>query len=118
MKCGLKRLPARLQPLWLFSPRRLLFCPAAAPVAAPVAQPAAASAAPPSGAVTAPIPGVIVLISVKEGETVKKGQELVVLEAMKMKNSIRSNHDGVVGEIKVKIGEHVQHGQSLIEYKS
>jgi biotin carboxyl carrier protein len=98
--------------------------PVAAPTAAPVASPAptaklaAASTGPaPTGAITAPIPGVIVLISVKEGESVKKGQELVVLEAMKMKNSIRSNRDGVIGEIKVKVGDHVAHSQALITYK-
>jgi biotin carboxyl carrier protein len=82
----------------------------------PVSIPASSGAVP-TGAITAPIPGVIVLISVKEGETVKKGQELVVLEAMKMKNSIRSNRDGVIGEIKVKVGDHVAHGQALIAYK-
>jgi glutaconyl-CoA/methylmalonyl-CoA decarboxylase subunit gamma len=94
--------------------------PLVAPVAAsaPAAKPAGApSGAVPVGAIPAPIPGVIVLISVKEGETVKKGQELVVLEAMKMKNSIRSNRDGVIGEIKVKVGDHVTHGQALIAYK-
>jgi biotin carboxyl carrier protein len=94
--------------------------PATAPVTspAPTAKPAAASTGPaPTGAITAPIPGVIVLISVKEGESVKKGQELVVLEAMKMKNSIRSNRDGVIGEIKVKVGDHVAHSQALITYK-
>ena len=98
--------------------------PVAVPVAAPVvtpkpaAKPASAPAgAAPTGAIIAPIPGVIVLISVKEGETVKKGQELVVLEAMKMKNSIRSNREGEIGEIKVKVGDHVTHGQALIAFK-
>jgi len=92
--------------------------PSAASV--PISTPKAPVASPTSGAstvVTAPIPGVIVVVAVKEGETVNKGQELVVLEAMKMKNSIRSNKDAVVVSIKVKVGDHVQHGQALIELK-
>ncbi len=97
-----------------------------APIPTPVPSPAAVSTpkvpvATPAGGTTAvinaPIPGVIVVVAVKEGEPVKKGQELVVLEAMKMKNSIRSSRDGVVNEIKVKVGDHVQHGQALITYK-
>ena len=67
--------------------------------------------------VIAPIPGVIISISAKEGQNVDFGQELCILEAMKMKNSIRSSRDGVVNEIKVKVGDHVQHGQALITYK-
>ena len=88
---------------------------ASTPMAASTSAPKPTAA--PTGAITAPIPGVIVVVSVKEGEAVKKGQELCVLEAMKMKNSIRSNRDGVVSEIKVKVGDHVQHGQALISYK-
>jgi len=71
----------------------------------------------PAISIMAPIPGVIIVVAVKEGETVKKGQEVCVLEAMKMKNSIRSNRDGVIGEVKVKVGDHVTHGQALISYK-
>ncbi len=85
-------------------------------VAAP-ASPAVSGGGAKTGAITAPIPGVIVTIAVKEGETVKKGQELCVLEAMKMKNSIRSNRDGIIGAVKAKVGDHVQHSQVLIEYK-
>ncbi len=96
--------------------------PVVTPVAAPapaVVKPSAAPAGtiPTGGGVTAPIPGVIVAISVKEGDSVKKGQEILVLEAMKMKNSIRSNRDGVVGEVKVKVGDHVTNGQPLMTYR-
>ncbi|MRR31962.1 biotin/lipoyl-binding protein [bacterium] len=96
----------------------------AAPVAAPKpaaapARPAAAAAvtvADASKAVTAPLPGTIVAISVKEGAAVKFGQELLVLEAMKMKNSIRASRDGKVKAILVNVGDQVRHGQALVEY--
>jgi len=83
--------------------------------AAPIPVHAAPAAASGISTVKAPIPGVIVSISVKEGDTVKKGQELIVLEAMKMKNSIRAQRDGKVIAIKVKIGDHVTQSQSMID---
>jgi biotin carboxyl carrier protein len=93
------------------------------PVPAPalVAAPAPAAKAPAGGsdkgqAVVAPIPGVIVAVAVKEGEAVTRGQELCVLEAMKMKNSIRATHDGTISAVKVVVGDHVQHNQVLIVY--
>jgi glutaconyl-CoA/methylmalonyl-CoA decarboxylase subunit gamma len=66
--------------------------------------------------VKAPIPGTIISISVAEGEQVKHGQELCVLEAMKMKNAIRSGRDGKIAKISVKEGDSVQHSQVLMEY--
>ncbi|HTX78420.1 MAG TPA: biotin/lipoyl-containing protein [Longilinea sp.] len=89
----------------------------AAPAPAPAAAPKAAAGGSDKGqSVVAPIPGVIVAISVKEGEAVKRGQELCVLEAMKMKNSIRATHDGTVSAVKVAVGDHVQHSQVLVVY--
>jgi len=94
---------------------------AAASVASPV-QPAPATAQASAGgsdkgqSVVAPIPGVIVAVGVKEGEAVKRGQELCVLEAMKMKNSIRATRDGTISAVKVAVGDHVQHNQVLIVY--
>jgi biotin carboxyl carrier protein len=95
---------------------------AVAPVAVPAAAPAAAATAPTSGGakggtdiVKAPIPGVIVTIAVKDGDPVKKGQEVCVLEAMKMKNSIKAQRDGKVVSVKVKVGDHVTNGQTLVE---
>jgi biotin carboxyl carrier protein len=111
------------------SPRTVVTVPSitsSVPVAAPVPNvaahtpavtPVASTGGAKTNAVTAPIPGVIVTVAVKDGDSVKKGQELCVLEAMKMKNSIRSNRDGIIGAIKVKVGDHVQHNQVLIEYK-
>jgi glutaconyl-CoA/methylmalonyl-CoA decarboxylase subunit gamma len=66
--------------------------------------------------VLAPIPGVILTVSVKPGDMVEFGQELCVLEAMKMKNQIRANRAGKIGEVCVSAGEQVRHNQVLFEY--
>ena len=89
----------------------------AAPVPAPAAPAAPAPAPAPAGegVVTSPMPGKILRILVKEGEQVKTGQGLVVLEAMKMENDIPAPKDGVVKKILVKEGDTVDTGQPLIE---
>ncbi|ASJ06533.1 acetyl-CoA carboxylase biotin carboxyl carrier protein subunit [Thermococcus pacificus] len=88
--------------------------PAPAPVAP--AAPAAPTPAPAGeGVVTAPMPGKILRILVKEGEQVKTGQGLLILEAMKMENEIPAPKDGVVKKILVKEGDTVDTGQALIE---
>jgi biotin carboxyl carrier protein len=66
--------------------------------------------------VISPLPGVIVVILVKPGDAVTRGQELCTLEAMKMKNAIRSNRDGVIETVAVNVGDQVNHGQVLITY--
>jgi biotin carboxyl carrier protein len=66
--------------------------------------------------VRAPIPGVIVSIVVNVGEAVNVGQELCVLEAMKMKNSIRATRAGQIATIHVNIGQQVKHNEPLVEY--
>jgi propionyl-CoA carboxylase alpha chain len=66
---------------------------------------------------TAPIAGLIVGIRVKEGQTVKPGQELVVLEAMKMENVIIADHEVVVKKINVAPKDSVQVDQVLIEFE-
>ena len=86
--------------------------PAAAPAPAPAPQAAPAPAAAPAAsgagkAVTAPLPGNIVGISVKVGDTVKAGQQVAVLEAMKMENTIESPVAGTVTAIHVNIGDSV-----------
>ena len=82
------------------------------------AEPAAAAAAPASGGadVIAPIPGVIQEVNVKEGQTVKKGDVLFVLEAMKMKNNITAKTAGKVASVNVSKGDSVTHGQVLMTY--
>lgn len=64
--------------------------------------------------VTSPLPGVILEVNVKEGENVKKGQKLMVLEAMKMENVIEATADGKVISIKANKGDSVLEGASLI----
>ncbi len=82
---------------------------AAAPVAAPVA------AAPVAGGskITAPMPGTILGVSVKEGEAVKAGQTLFVLEAMKMESDVVAPVDGTVRGISVAKGASVSAGDVL-----
>lgn len=69
-----------------------------------------------SAVVAAPIPGVIISISVQAGDAVKTGQELCSLEAMKMKSAIRAPRDGKIAAVLVNIGQHVKHHQPLMEY--
>ncbi|MDN0052595.1 biotin/lipoyl-containing protein [Bacteroides caecigallinarum] len=64
--------------------------------------------------IKSPLPGVILDIKVKEGDTVKRGQTLLVLEAMKMENDIKSDRDGKVTSIKVSKGESILEGTDLI----
>lgn len=68
--------------------------------------------------VSAPIPGVITQIAVKPGDSVTQGQELCVLEAMKMKNAIRSPRGGVIAAVLVNVGDHVAKGHPLIQFVS
>ena len=65
--------------------------------------------------VTAPMPGVILAVKVKEGDTVKMGDVVVVLEAMKMENEISARKGGTIKEIKVKKGQSVSSGEILVE---
>ena len=68
-----------------------------------------------SGHVIAPMPGLIVSISVSEGEEVKAGDELAVLEAMKMENAMRAERNGVVGKINFKAGDSVEVDEIIME---
>ena len=94
--------------------------PAAAPVAAPAPAAPAASAAPKpaaSGAgkaVTSPLPGVVIAVKVNVGDSVKAGQEVAVLEAMKMENSIEATQDGTVTAIHVAKGDSVLEGAAIV----
>ncbi|RHO05542.1 biotin/lipoyl-binding protein [Clostridium sp. AF37-5AT] len=85
--------------------------PAAAPKAAPA--PAAAPAAAGSVAVTAPMPGKILGVKASAGQAVKRGQVLLILEAMKMENEIVAPQDGTVASINVAVGDSVEPGATL-----
>lgn len=89
---------------------------AAAPQEAPKAAPAPAPAAAPAGAnvVSAPMPGTIVSVKVNVGDTVKQGDVLCVLEAMKMENEIMAPADGKVVAVNTSQGATVNTGDALV----
>ena len=66
--------------------------------------------------VHSPLPGVVISIAVKPGDDVEVGQELCVLEAMKMKNTIRSSHSGIISEIDISVGQTVAHNDVLMKF--
>ena len=94
--------------------------PAAAPVAAPAAAPVAASApaAAPSGAagsitVESPMPGKILSVEKKVGDSVEAGQTIMILEAMKMENEIVAPEAGTIASINVSVNQSVEAGEVL-----
>ncbi|MBR4538853.1 MAG: biotin/lipoyl-binding protein [Clostridia bacterium] len=92
---------------------------AAAPKAAPAAKPAAApkAAAAPVAAgtkVNAPMPGTILDVKVSQGQAVKKGDILLILEAMKMENEILAPQDGSIAQVNVSKGASVNSGDVLV----
>lgn len=100
-----------------FSPAQTSAVPAqtSAVPTAPVPAPAAAAPATGNGkAVTSPLPGVIISINVKVGDQVKEGQEVAVLEAMKMENSIEAGHSGTVTAVHVSKGDSVPEGAPVV----
>ena len=62
----------------------------------------------------APMPGLVVAILVEEGQAVKKGQVLLILESMKMQNELKASRDGTVGRVRVRAGETVEQKQTLL----
>ena len=98
------------------APQAAAPAPKAAPAAAPKAAPAPAAA--PAGAagavaVTAPMPGKILGVKASAGQAVKRGQVLLILEAMKMENEIVAPQDGTVATINVAVGDSVEPGATL-----
>lgn len=88
--------------------------PAPAPVT-PIAKPTAAPASTTGGrGIKAPLPGVIIDVLVQVGDTVKRGQKVAILEAMKMENNINSDVDGVVQSIPVKKGDSIMEGMDIV----
>lgn len=66
---------------------------------------------------TAPLPGTVVEIFVKNGEEIETGNVVLVIEAMKMKNSIRSTRAGKIAEVLVTVGQSVAHKQALVRFE-
>ena len=87
--------------------------PAAAPKAAPAAPKAAAAGAAGSVTVAAPMPGKILGVKANPGQAVKKGDVIVILEAMKMENEIVAPQDGTIASINVATGDSVEAGATL-----
>lgn len=102
--------------------------PQAIPAAAPAASaaPAAAAAAPAArkpaggggkGALKAPMPGVILEVNVKAGDTVTRGQQVAILDAMKMHNLVGAPRAGTIAEVCVDAGQTVGHGDVIVTFK-
>jgi glutaconyl-CoA/methylmalonyl-CoA decarboxylase subunit gamma len=85
---------------------------ARAPRTPPAGRPSTAGTA---GSVRSPMPGLILRVAVKEGEPVKAGQTLMVMEAMKMENVVLSPHNGTVRKVLVAEGANVAEGDVLVE---
>jgi len=88
--------------------------PAEAPKATEPAPKAAQSAAPSGEVISAPMPGTIVSVNVTPGMSIKKGDVLVILEAMKMENEIMAPHDAEVIGVHVNKGDTVNSGTPLV----
>ena len=94
--------------------------PVAAPKPVAAAAPVAAAPAPKkvaagANSVTAPLPGSVVSINVKVGDAVKAGQQLAIIEAMKMENEILAPADGTVKAIHASAGQAVQQGDAILD---
>ncbi len=100
--------PAKKQMVTLKRPAQAPTTASGEPV---ITRPTAPSAA---GAVKSPLPGVILSVDCKVGDVVKRGQKILVLEAMKMENNINAARDGKIVEIKVNKGDSVLEGADLV----
>jgi 3-methylcrotonyl-CoA carboxylase alpha subunit len=70
------------------------------------------------GALEAPMPGRVAAVKAEPGQRVKRGEELLVVEAMKMENALRAPRDGVVGAVHVAVGDMVAPGRPLLEIEA
>jgi biotin carboxyl carrier protein len=86
-------------------------------VSAAPSAPAPASPTANAKTITAPMPGEIVEVFVKPGDQLSAGQEVCSLEAMKMKNAIRSPRAGIIAAVEVQAGEKVAHGAVLVTFE-
>jgi len=87
---------------------------ASAPQAAPAPKAAAAPVAAGVQTVAAPIPGKVLSINVKAGDAVKRGDVLLILEAMKMQNEIMAPADGTVSDVRASVGQTVSTGDVMV----
>jgi biotin carboxyl carrier protein len=80
-------------------------------------QPIATDSRMQSNTLIAPLPGTVIEVFVKPGDEIETGQVVLIIEAMKMKNSIRSTKDGLVSKVLVSAGQTVAHKQALVEFQ-
>ena len=90
--------------------------PSATPAASPTPRKPAGGAGG-KGALTAPMPGVILEVSVKTGDQVERGQQIAILDAMKMHNVIGAPRAGTIAEVFVGAGQNVDHGDAIVSFK-
>ena len=100
--------PAKKQVVTLKRPAQVPTTPSGEPV---ISRPSTPSVA---GAVKSPLPGVILSVDCKVGDVVKRGQKILVLEAMKMENIINADRDGKIVEVKVNKGDSILEGADLV----
>ena len=93
------------------APKPVAKAPAAAPAAAPAPTPAPAGA---GTAIKSPLPGTITDVKVNVGDTVKTGDTVIILEAMKMQNNIEAECDGTITSVLVSRGDTVMEGAALV----
>ena len=89
---------------------------AVAAPAAPQAAPSTATSSAGASSITSPMPGTIVKVNVKQGDSIKKGDVVVVLEAMKMENDITAPADCTISSVNVNQGASVSTGDILVTY--
>jgi biotin carboxyl carrier protein len=90
--------------------------PSSTPAATPAPRKPAGGAGG-KGALTAPMPGVILEVNVKAGDQLERGQQVAILDAMKMHNVIGAPRAGTVAEVFVTAGQNVDHGDAIIKFK-
>ena len=82
----------------------------------PAPRPAPRAVAGKKGALNAPMPGVILEVNVKPGDTVTRGQQVAILDAMKMHNVIGAPRAGTIAEVFVSAGQSVNHGDAIVSF--
>jgi len=84
----------------------------------PIAAVAGSSTSLSGNTLVSPLPGTVIEVFVKAGETVEAGATLMIIEAMKMKNNLRSVRSGKVAQVLVSAGQTVAHKQALVEFEA
>ena len=110
-------LDMELKPRTVVKPVVTVAAPPKAQAAAPAQKVAPAAPAGGGGILASPLPGTVLDEFVKAGDSVKVGQRLLLLEAMKMENNIDADRDGVIKEVKVNKSDAVMEGQVLVVFE-